>query len=379
MPLPLLILGALIVLSILVIVHELGHFFAAKKSGVLVEEFGIGLPPRAWGKKIGETIYSINWIPLGGFVKLHGEVGEEKIKYPNRAYVNKGALTRIWIALAGVLMNLLFAILCFSIVYTVTGIPKSRETGQVRIEEVISGSPSEEVGLAAGDIVKKVNGTEVKTSEEFISLIKTQVNQKVKLEIERSVNGEVKHLSFSPLAKEQIDNGEKVGRIGIAVLSKEVYTYYAPYWQRPLVGVKYGFEDAFNFSKLVMLGLGTMARQLAGGEIPQDVAGPVVIIAVTSEVAKAGIIPLINFAALISVNLAVLNIVPFPPLDGSRVGFVILEKIIGKKKVNKVEGSMHQVGMILFIILAVILTSREVPKLIQAGSVSKFIDTMMTK
>lgn len=235
------------------------------------------------------------------------------------------------------------------------------------------------MGLAAGDIVKKVNGTEVKTSEEFISLIKTQVNQKVKLEIERSVNGEVKHLSFSPLAKEQIDNGEKVGRIGIAVLSKEVYTYYAPYWQRPLVGVKYGFEDAFNFSKLVMLGLGTMARQLAGGEIPQDVAGPVVIIAVTSEVAKAGIIPLINFAALISVNLAVLNIVPFPPLDGSRVGFVILEKIIGKKKVNKVEGSMHQVGMILFIILAVILTSREVPKLIQAGSVSKFIDTMMTK
>jgi regulator of sigma E protease len=155
MPLPLLILGALIVLSILVIVHELGHFFAAKKSGVLVEEFGIGLPPRAWGKKIGETIYSINWIPLGGFVKLHGEVGEEKIKYPNRAYVNKGALTRIWIALAGVLMNLLFAILCFSIVYTVTGIPKSRETGQVRIEEVISGSPSEEVGLAAGDIVQK--------------------------------------------------------------------------------------------------------------------------------------------------------------------------------------------------------------------------------
>ncbi len=373
----LLILIAFLVLSILVVIHEFGHFWVAKKFGVYVEEFGVGLPPRAWGKKIGETLYSLNWIPLGGFVKLHGEVGEEKVAYPNRAFVNKGAIPRILIALAGIAMNLIFAVFAFSVVYTFQGIPKLRELGHVVVTGTTENSPAQIAGFRDNDIVVDVNGKKFTQSDEFIKEIENLKGNRIRVNVERILDGEKKIVPLWVTPRSDPPAGE--GPLGVAIVSKEEYFYFAPYWQRPILGIKQGFADAFNFSKLVGEGLITMVTQLAGGKVPQGVAGPVAIIAVTTEVTKLGFLPLLNFAGLISVNLAILNLVPFPPLDGSRVLFIILEKIFGKKKINKVEGNIYQIGMMILLALAVILTFKEVPKLVSAGSASKFIESLITK
>ncbi|MFH1863736.1 MAG: site-2 protease family protein, partial [bacterium] len=163
------ILVFLLVLSILILVHEFGHFIMARKFGVWVEEFGFGLPPRIIGKKIGETLYSLNLLPFGGFVKLHGEDSEEKIKNPKRAFINKSKKKRLVIIVAGVVMNFLLAIICFGIVYSFSGIP--RDTKNVKVVEVIAGSPAQTAGLIVGDIVKKVGKIDVVKVSEFVKLV----------------------------------------------------------------------------------------------------------------------------------------------------------------------------------------------------------------
>ena len=142
----------------------------ARRAGVWVEEFGFGLPPRAWGKKIGETIYSINWLPFGGFVRLHGEQDEEGVTKPDRAFVNKSKRARISIVVAGVVMNLVLAMVAFSIVSTASGVP--RQTGQVVVNEVVGESPAEEAGLIAGDVFVSVEDTKITTNEEFVQSVK---------------------------------------------------------------------------------------------------------------------------------------------------------------------------------------------------------------
>src|SRR5436190_1741352 len=158
-----------VVLSILVLIHELGHFIAARRAGVLVEEFGFGLPPRIWGKKIGETLYSINALPIGGFVKLYGESAEEGHERSPRSFAYKSKLQRIIVIVAGVFMNLILAIVAFGIVYSFTGIPKPIDG--VKIIDVAPSSPAQVAGLLVGDIVKKVNKEDVKLNSEFIKLI----------------------------------------------------------------------------------------------------------------------------------------------------------------------------------------------------------------
>src|SRR3990167_5307642 len=135
----------LIVLSILVLVHELGHFIMARRAGIWVEEFGFGLPPRVWGKKVHETIYSINLFPFGGFVRLHGENTQESIKKPLKAYLNKSKSVRVSILVAGVIMNFILGIIAFAIVYSFSGIPQ--ETKDVKVVEVATGSPAYEAGI----------------------------------------------------------------------------------------------------------------------------------------------------------------------------------------------------------------------------------------
>src|SRR3990170_3321037 len=159
----------IIVLSVLVLVHELGHFFAARRAGVLVEEFGFGIPPRVFGKKLGETIYSINLLPFGGFVRLHGENSEDEVKEPKRAFINQDKKTRSKIILAGVFMNFVLALLCFSLTYSLTGIP--RESENVKIVEVNKGSPAESSGLTSGDIIREINGKKVASNNELIEAI----------------------------------------------------------------------------------------------------------------------------------------------------------------------------------------------------------------
>lgn len=358
------ILSFIIVLSILVLVHEFGHFFVAKKNGILVEEFGFGLPPRLFGKKIGETIYSLNWLPFGGFVRLHGEQTEDGITNEKRAFLHKSKLVRTLVILAGVFMNFVLAIVCFAIVYSFTGTP--RETNNIKVIDISEGSPAITAGLLVGDVIKKADGKDFTKVNDFIKYVDTKRGQKVKIETD---NG--KKLTLIPRANPP----EGQGPLGVVISTTE--TYYAPIWQRPFYGIYYGFKEAYFWGGNIVNGLWSMVSGLAHGNVPKDVSGPVGIYAVTSEVAKTGILALINFIGILSVNLAILNVLPFPALDGGRLLFIGIEAIFGRKVVPKVEGAIHTIGMIILLGLIILISISDVRRLISAGSISNFLNSMV--
>ena len=363
------IITFLIVLSILVLVHEAGHFFAAKKAGILVEEFGFGIPPRIFGKKFGETLYSVNLLPFGGFVRLHGENTEDSITKPERAFLNKSKKVRVAIILAGVLMNFLLGIFAFSVVYSFMGIP--RKTDYVRVEEVREGSPAKESGLMGGDIIRTIDGATVKSNAEFISAIEEDKGKLVKLGVERK--GETGLLTLETTPRENPPEGE--GALGIVITSTEIY--FPPVWQRPFWGAYYGLMDAIFWGKLVATGMVSMVVGLFRGQVPQDVAGPVGIYALTTQAASYGFLTLVNFLGVLSVNLAILNVIPFPALDGGRLFFILIESIFGRRVVPKVEAAIHTVGIIILITLILAITAHDIQKLVANGGVSGYLDSVL--
>ena len=361
------ILIFLLVLSILVIVHELGHFIMARRAGVLVEEFGFGLPPRVFGKKIGETIYSINLLPFGGFVKLHGESSEEGVTYPERAFLNKSKKTRVGILVAGVVMNFILAVVAFSVVYSFSGVPK--ETKDVKAVEIVKDSPAEAAGIIAGDIIRKVDDKNVASTKEFIGAIEEKKGEEVSLELVRE--GKVINLTVTP--RENPPEGQ--GPLGVIISTTEVY--FPPIWQRPFIGMQLGFKEAIFWGQTIILGLGKIFKDLFAGMPPKDLSGPVGIFVITSEAAKFGILALVNFVGILSVNLAILNIVPFPALDGGRLLFIGIESVLGRKVVPKIESIVHTIGMVILLVLLLAITAHDIQRLIKAGSISGFIDSVL--
>ncbi len=360
------ILVFLIVLSILVLVHELGHFIAARRAGILVEEFGFGLPPRVIGKRIGETLYSLNLLPFGGFVKLYGEE-QDNTAYPQRAFINKDKKTRAAVIVSGVIMNFLLGIFAFSSVYFFSGIPK--ETQDVKVVDVASGSPAQTGGIVVGDIVRKVDAKEISKVDEFVKLVEEKKGRAIVLLIAR--NSETLKITLVP--RENPPQGE--GPLGVTITTTEIY--FPPAWQRPAVSLYYGAKDAFFWAKTIILGLAKTISELFVGQIPKDLAGPVGIFAVTSKAAQVGILALVNFLGIISINLAILNIVPFPALDGGRLLFVGIEAFFGKRVIPKVEAAVHTVGMIILLTLLLAITVHDIRRLISAGGISGFIDNAL--
>ena len=365
------ILIFILVLSILVLVHEWGHYVMAKRAGVWVEEFGFGLPPRIFGVKKGETLFSINALPFGGFVKLHGESSEDGVSNPKRAFVNLNKRKRIGIVIAGVVMNFVLAIFAFMIVYSFSGIP--RETGKLKVVNVAQGSPAQIAGLVVGDVISKVGKDGVTNVDEFISKVNTVKGKNTNFEIVRNTGSGDQNLKVTMKPRENPPEGE--GSLGVTITSIEIY--YAPVWQRPFYGIYYGFKEAVFWGKTIVGGLGTLIAGIFKGDVSNQVSGPVGIFAVTTEAARNGLLTLINFVGILSVNLAVLNILPFPALDGGRLLFIGIESIIGRKVMPKVESAIHTAGMILLLALFLAITIGDVRKLVSAGGIDGFIKLMM--
>ena len=365
------ILTFLIVLSVLILAHEFGHYWAAKRAGVLVEEFGFGFPPRIFGKKIGETIYSINLLPFGGFVRLHGEISEEGVTKPQRAFMNKSKKARISILLAGVTMNLLLAVVAFATVYSFSGIPK--ETENVRVVDVVPGSPAQTAKILVGDVVKNVDGEEVTTVSGFIEIVEGSKGDRLLIELERTKGDEtiLEKVRITP----REDPPEEEGPLGVVISSTEVY--YPPIWQRPFVGIYYGVKEALFWTATMVTGFIGLFANLFSGQVPQDIAGPVGIFALTSEAAKYGIFTLINFVGILSINLVILNILPFPALDGGRLLFIGIESVIGRKILPKIEATINTIGMIILISLLLAITVQDVRRLVSAGGISGFLNSIL--
>jgi regulator of sigma E protease len=349
----------IITLSILVLIHEFGHFLAAKRRGVLVEEFGLGLPPRIAGIKIGETIYSINFLPFGGFVKLYGEDSEEGInqKLKSRAFAYKNNWEKVLIIVAGVVGNFFLAWLLFSYLFT-QGVPVP--TNQVKIEKVASGSPAEKVGIAPGDVIKKIISKQdnktysLSSGADLITITKKYSGKEIILVVKRN-NQEINKTITPRLSPPP---GE--GPLGIVINSFEEKKY--PWYQAPF----YGLIDSLKITyKIFAELLKTILTLLSFQKANVDVAGPIGIAYYTSEIIKFGKNAYLEFLALLSLNLAVINLLPFPALDGGRLAFVIYESITKKKIKKELERNLNLIGFIILIFLAIMISINDIIKLIR--------------
>ena len=365
------ILVFLLVLSILVVVHEFGHYWVAKRNGVWVEEFGFGIPPRVFGKKIGETIYSINLLPFGGFVRLHGEQSEDGVTSPKRAFVNKNKRVRIAVIIAGVVMNLFLAIVAFGIVYSYLGVP--RESGRVKIVDIQPASPAVSAGLVVGDVIISVDGKEVHSSDDVTSKI-VDVGGKHALLIE---SGQTENKIQKKVTVDTRQNSED-GKWYMGIVLTSIDVYYPPVWQRPFYGAYYGIINAYDMTKTVVVGLTGIAKQASHGQVAEGTVGPVGLFALVDYILKTGsVLDLINFLGIISINLAVINILPLPALDGGRLLFIGIESLFGRKVLPKVEGIVHSIGFIILISLLLLITVRDIKGIASAGGISAFIENLV--
>lgn len=349
----------LLILSILVVIHELGHYFAALLFGIRVEEFGFGLPPKVMKLfRHKETDFTLNLLPIGGFVKLSGE---EYSDGPVRGdmFYQKPIWQRAVVLTAGVVMNFILGVLLFAGVYSYLGIPE--KTDRVKIEEVVKGSPAEMAGLKIGDRVSSIKyqvsrEEGVSDVDQFVKLVGENKGKEIVLKIV-SKEGNERSVKVTP----RVNPPAGEGSLGVLLNSVELIKY--PWWQMPFRGSVVGVKEAVAWGREILDGLAKTVGMLFRGKVPDDVSGPVGIYQVSSKVTKHGLIAILQFMGVLSINLAILNIMPLPALDGGRVVFLAVEKLIGKKWKNRVEGSVHSVGMIVLLGLMLAITIRDVVKL----------------
>ncbi|MFC2017064.1 RIP metalloprotease [Chloroflexota bacterium] len=339
------------VLVVIIIAHELGHFITAKASGVRVEEFGLGFPPRLLSVRRGETRYSLNAIPLGGFTKM---AGEEDPKVP-RSLASKSIGIRLLVLSAGSLMNLLLPLLLFSIAFM---IPYNLVVGQVTVEEVAPNSPAARAGIEPGDMFLRVNGKPVRNTGDLHRYIQLNLGKEITLLIKHS-DSTTENVQIIPRWKPP----EGQGAMGVLVRTSNptIISQHEPFWKAIPLGISACIETFVLFKNGIV--------SVIIGAIPMALAGPVGIAQLTGEVAKAGISPLLEFAAFLSINLAIINLFPLPALDGGRIVFVLLEWVRRGRRISpRTEGLVHTTGFILLMTAMLAITYQDIIRIISGES-----------
>jgi len=369
------IIAFIVILSLLILIHELGHFLVAKKSGVLVEEFGMGIPPRILGKKFGETLYSLNVLPFGGFVKLFGEDVEEpdlNMRTHPRSFLAKSPVKRAGILAAGVGMNVVLAMVLYYVLFTVTGFKtlnlpvffdyKFRFGEVISTDTVITSfsddSPAQAAGLEVGDAVVSIDGVPVHNVEDIRGVVRDKPNQEVTVlvrDLKRNLQDEEKTVKFLTTATE-----DGRGILGVYI-TKSATIHYANKILAP-------FEHSLNmlgytahtFKEFIKISLETKSVE----PVSSGVSGPVGIYSVVESIISYGgadaWLGLIDLVALLSLSLAFINILPLPALDGGRLAFVLYEAVFKKPVSYKVEATIHKWGMIFFFGLLFLVTVKDI-------------------
>ena len=347
---------------VLVLIHELGHFIMAKRFNIKVEEFGFGIPPKLWGKKIGETLFSLNLIPLGGFVRL---LGEDELDHKVLANPCSFAAKKPWqkslVVVAGVVMNLLLAIALFYIVIIAQNfkvvIPSIDEG--VYIGKLEKNLPADVAGLKPGERLLSVDGKTVYSIDEARNLIKSKGQTAINLLLQ-DINGSKRTVSVTP---KKVDQDILIG------------VYFSPY---KIVEYK-NFQEKFfsgitytaDLTKLTFIGLGrTLSDVISGkfGKVSQQVAGPVGMASMTNDILGFGwrsVVPYLSFVGIISLTLAIFNVLPIPALDGGRLFFILIEGIFRKKVRSEIEKVIHTVGFAILLTLALLVTYSDISKFIK--------------
>ncbi|XVG94824.1 RIP metalloprotease RseP [Eubacteriales bacterium KG127] len=324
---------AILLFVLMIFPHELGHFAVAKWVGVQVNEFALGMGPTIWKKEKGETIYSLRLVPIGGFCAMEGENDESDNP---RAFNNKSAPAKIAVLLAGAMMNVITAWLILVILSFCVG------SASTTIADVNKDSPAEIAGIKAEDKIISVNGSMVESWGQSVKKIKSSRGDLILV-----VDRQGKKISFNVQPHNQ--NGEKV----IGIQSKLV--------RSPKTAISNGTIATYEMGKAMLVGFKGL---ITGGVSMKDVAGPVGMVSMVGQTSKLGIQYVAGLVALVSLNLAIINLLPLPALDGGRIIFVIIRKITGKMISDKTEGIVHMIGMALLLMLAILVTINDVGKLI---------------
>ena len=342
----------ILILGVIIFVHELGHFASAKLCKVKVEEFGFGFPPKIFGVKKGETTYSLNWIPIGGFVKLLGEEDGSKDK---RSFNMQSIPKRVFIIVSGVLMNFLFAILILTIGFMIGMSPliSSPESlgGSQQTEIIITGvlenSPAAEAGIISGDIV-----TGFSSIEDFQNYTKSHKNEEVSLNIKE--NGEVKTINVK-----LSDSADAPLGVGLVQSTKVKLPFFK--------AVKAAFVETGKVIYAIVDFVYSFFRDLfTGKKVEREVVGPVGMFGITQQAVKLGLVYVLQLAAYISINLGVINILPFPALDGGKILFLFAEGARGKRVIKmEIENIIHLIGFIILIALIIVVTYNDIVRLIR--------------
>lgn len=357
----------IIVLGLLVFIHELGHFVVARLFGVGIEEFGFGYPPKIFGIKKGETIYSINWIPIGGFVRIKGVVGAEEgeqtkeYKEDKNSFINKPIYQRFAILFAGVFMNFVLGAFLFAVGFmigmptTLDNVPDSAKikNQELVIVESLVDRPAGNAGIEPGDNIIQVENTEVKSIDEFKAVTsEKQAGEEINLTVQRD-----EETLEKTLAVQEIPENENIPGIGVSLTETGIVSY--SWYESVYRGFAYAIKligMIFEAIWLIFYGLFT------SGSPGVDFSGPVGIAVLTNQVTQLGFIYILQFTALLSINLAIFNLLPIPALDGGRLIFLVIEKLRGKPVNQKIEATIHTIGFALLMLLVLIVTFRDVRK-----------------
>lgn len=356
----------LVLLSILVLIHEGGHFLAAKRAGIEVEEFGLGLPPRIYGAKIGQTIYSLNWLPFGGFVKLVGEDPTDPKATSSGSFYTKSLSVRFSVVLSGVLANFALGVILFYLILSFTSFKVDlplffphqfkfvAQTNGVAVTTVEKGSPAETAGVKTGDAILAVDGKNISNILQLRQELSSKKGKEVTLNL-RDFDGGERHLKVT-LRK------EGVGLLGVG-LAEFAHLEYATLPQKTFSGLTHSV-NIIEYSGKIFGGL--IAQAISQGTIAPisaGVAGPVGIAQITSQIVSLGVLPTLQFAALLSLNLAVVNILPFPALDGGRLFFIGIEAVTRRKLNPKFEKWANSTGFAILLALILLITYNDLARI----------------
>ncbi|MDD6190073.1 MAG: RIP metalloprotease RseP [Firmicutes bacterium] len=326
------IIYAILIFCFLIFVHELGHFAVAKFCGVKVNEFSVGMGPALFKKQKGETLYSLRVFPIGGYCAMEGE--DEDSDDP-RAFNNKPSWQKACVLAAGSFMNFVTCVVLLIVIAFYAG------TATTVIDKVDAGSPAAKAGIRSGDTIVAVDGKEVTEWKEIIETIGYSKSDKATVTVER--NGQRTDCETA------LEFDKESGRNMIGITSKSI--------RSPGTAVSQGIKNTGTLTGLMFK---TIKQIFTGDVSVKELSGPVGIVYVTNEAAKSGIINVVYLAALLSLNLAIFNMLPFPALDGGRLLFLGIRRITGKRVSDEIEGKVHFIGICLLMLLMVYVTFNDV-------------------